>query len=135
MEFGWFLTGLAYCALAYPEKRQELEVPASQVYKLLTKKQGDRGFFGHQSALSVFAGMLRGRIGSFADQVYPIYALTQFSKAFQHPDALAARFVVQTEYAKSRDRADSGGGTTMLHPDALPRAILFPQFTSTRWPR
>ncbi len=88
MELSWFLTGLAYCALAYPEKRQELEVPASQVYKLLTKNQGDRGFFGHQSTSVSFAGMLRGRIGSFADQVYPIYALTQFSKAFQHPDAL-----------------------------------------------
>jgi hypothetical protein len=34
------------------------------------------------------AGKLRGRIGSFADQVYPSYALSVFARAFNRKEAL-----------------------------------------------
>src|SRR5208282_4187357 len=33
-------------------------------------------------------GRLRGRIGSFADQIYPIYAMSKFAKIFQLEDPL-----------------------------------------------
>lgn len=87
MEIAWFLTGVSYWASAFPEKRTQLQQIAFDTYKLLTKNQGDRGFFGHQAQSGSFAGLLRGRVGSFADQVYPIYGMTQFAKAYGHEEA------------------------------------------------
>ncbi len=89
MEVAWFLTGLSYWAQAYPEKLRSLEPVAFETYRVMTKNQGDRGFFGHLSTSGSLAGAVRGRIGSFADQVYPIYAMAQFSKAYQHEEAAA----------------------------------------------
>jgi hypothetical protein len=40
------------------------------------------------STKNSLAGRLRGRIGSFADQIYPIYAMSKFAKAFQVEDPL-----------------------------------------------
>jgi hypothetical protein len=87
MDLAWFLTGLSYWGQAFPEKLQSLEPVAFETYKILTKNQGERGFFGHLSTSSSLAGMVRGRTGSFADQVYPMYAMAQFSKAYQHEEA------------------------------------------------
>jgi hypothetical protein len=87
MELAWFLTGLSYCGLAHPEKRREFEPLAFETYRILTRNQGARGFFGHSSRTGSLAGWSRGRIGSFADQVYPIYAFAQFAKAYQHDEA------------------------------------------------
>ena len=33
------------------------------------------------------AGVVRGRVGSFADQVYPIFAMAHFSQVFGHQEA------------------------------------------------
>jgi hypothetical protein len=80
MELAWFLTGLAYgLRLGQPGTADFLE-DARSVYELLKKNQGPGGTFGHLAAAGSLAGALRGRIGSFADQVYPIYAFSQFSK-------------------------------------------------------
>ena len=87
MELAWFLTGLSYWGLACPEKLPEMERLAFDTYKALTKNRGEQGFLGHLARSGSVAGMLRGRVGSFADQVYPIYAMTQFSKAYQHQEA------------------------------------------------
>lgn len=87
MELAWFLTGLSYWGQRCPEKLQRLEPLAFETYRKLTKNQGQRGFFGHLSTSSSLAGITRGRIGSFADQVYPIYAMAQFSRAYQHEEA------------------------------------------------
>jgi hypothetical protein len=87
MELAWYLTGLSYCALAHPQNRKRLEPVAFETYRRLTQNQGGRGFFGHQSTFSSLVGMVRGRIGSFADQVYPLYGMAQFSKAFQHEES------------------------------------------------
>jgi hypothetical protein len=87
MELAWFLTGLSYWGQAYPEKLPQLESVAFETYKMLTKNQGERGFFGHLSTSGSVAGLTRGRIGSFADQVYPIYAMAQFSRAYRHEEA------------------------------------------------
>lgn len=87
MELAWFLTGLSYWAELDSQKRKQLELLSLETYKLLTKNQGERGFFGHLSRSGSLAGRARGRIGSFADQVYPIYAMAQFSKAYGHEDA------------------------------------------------
>jgi hypothetical protein len=87
MELAWFLTGLSYWVLAFPNQRPQLENLAVQTYERLKASQGERGFFGHLCSTSSFMGMVRGRIGSFADQVYPIYAMTHFSRAFCEGEA------------------------------------------------
>ena len=75
-----FSPGSSYgLALGQPGTADFLE-DARSVYELLKKNQGPGGTFGHLAAAGSLAGALRGRIGSFADQVYPIYAFSQFAK-------------------------------------------------------
>jgi len=89
MHLAWFLIGISYWAESYPNKRDELESLALATYDALTKNQGDRGFFGHLSTSQSLAGFARGRIGSFADQVYPIYGMAQFGKVYGNVDAIS----------------------------------------------
>ncbi len=84
MELAWFLTGLSYWGLAFPNQLPHLESLALATYDKLKNNQGEHGLFGHLCTSSTLTGIVRGRIGSFADQVYPIYAMTQFSRAFGH---------------------------------------------------
>jgi hypothetical protein len=88
MELAWLLTGLSYAAPAVPATNAELTDLAVQIYQLLKQNQGGHGIFGHQATKRTVAGVLRGRIGSFADQAYPIYALTRFAQAFKVHAAL-----------------------------------------------
>lgn len=83
MELAWFLAGLSHAALACPEKLSDLRNLAVETHHRLEKNQGKSGFFGHQSTTKSVAGFFRGRIGSFADQIYPIYAMSKFAVAFQ----------------------------------------------------
>lgn len=88
MELAWFLAGLAHAAEAVPGLANSLMDLAVDTYHRLEENRGESGLFGHMGAKSSFAGRLRGRIGSFADQVYPIYALSKFSKVFEVEDPL-----------------------------------------------
>jgi hypothetical protein len=87
MELAWVLSGLSHAQLAKPGKNGNVTDLAKWVYDLLVANQGSSGIFGHQSGRRTM-GILRGRIGTFADQVYPIYALSKFAEAFQMQDAL-----------------------------------------------
>jgi hypothetical protein len=87
MEVAWFLTGLSYWGLTRPEKLNELQALTYRTYELLKRNQDQGGFFGHLATRGSLPGMVRGRIGSFADQVYPIYAMAQFFKAYGHEEA------------------------------------------------
>jgi len=87
MELAWLLTGLAEARLACPAL-EELTGVAEDVYRVLHQNQWKHGFFGHSSRSASLAGKVRGRYGSFADQVYPIVALTAASRAFGWATAL-----------------------------------------------
>lgn len=87
MDLSWFLTGLSYWAEVDPQKQRQLEALCLETYRNLTTNQGERGFFTHLSTVGSLEGRVRGRIGSFADQVYPIYGMAQFSKVFGHEEA------------------------------------------------
>ncbi len=87
MEMAWLLTGLSYWALARPETSQGLKPLATEVYRRLEANQGKHGFFGHSSGKGSLTGRMRGWIGSFADQVYPTYAMALFSKVYGHREA------------------------------------------------
>jgi hypothetical protein len=90
MELAWFLSGLAHAQLMGPfeHDQKSLQQAASRTYNLLAANQGDYGLFAHSAGLTMF-GRLRSYIGSFADQVYPIYALSKYGQAFGVPEAVA----------------------------------------------
>ena len=88
MELAWFLSGLAHWGLTCPEKLDELRDPAYETYRLMSNNQGEGGFFGHLARNRSIGGGIRGWVGSFADQVYPIYAMTKLGKAYQDGAAL-----------------------------------------------
>jgi hypothetical protein len=89
MELAWFLSGLAHWGLACPEKLNKWKDLAYETYRILGNNQGAGGFFGHGARSGSVSGRIRGWIGSFADQVYPIYAMTKLSQAYQ--DGAAAQ--------------------------------------------
>ena len=87
MEIAWFLAGISHLKLAGFNRLPELTDLAVRASRLLEANRGPHGLFGHQAARGV-VGSLRARIGTFADQVYPIYALTRFAQAFGEAKAL-----------------------------------------------
>jgi hypothetical protein len=90
MELAWFLAGLSHAALACPEKLSDLRSLADKTYQRLKPNQGPSGFFGHLGTTKSVAGFFRGRVGSFADQIYPVYAMSKFAVAFQMEAAAGA---------------------------------------------
>ena len=127
MELAWFLTGLSNWVLARPEKQSRLRDLAFQTFALLKKNRGEQGFFGHLTRRASVSGMARGRIGSFADQVYPIYAMTRFSQAYQEESAL------QMALQCGRGLCDAQGslGQWWWHYDSLSGRVLegYPVFS------
>ena len=115
MEIAWFLTGLSNWALACPEKQSRLRDLAFQTFAMLKKNRGEQGFFGHLTRGGSVTGMTRGRIGSFADQVYPIYALTRFSQAYQEENALQAAL----QCGRGLCEAQGPSGQWWWHYDSL----------------
>jgi hypothetical protein len=87
MSLAWFLTGVSYYSRVLGEDK-ELSSIARQTYDLLVANQGKFGYFSHQASRGSLKGTLRGHIGSFADQVYPIYGMAQFFKGFGDESAL-----------------------------------------------
>jgi hypothetical protein len=88
MELSWFLTGLSYVQFANQSVGSKVRDLAFKIYRLIRANQGRAGGFGHLAAGGSLLGFLRGRIGSFADQVYPIYAFSKFAEAFAVRGAL-----------------------------------------------
>jgi hypothetical protein len=88
MEMAWLLAGLAHIRLADVAGLKELSPLAFRLYRLLSQNQGAEGIFGHQAAGRSYRDRLRSRLGSFADQVYPIYALSKFAQAWGVDEAV-----------------------------------------------
>jgi hypothetical protein len=88
MEMAWFLAGLTHGALAGLKCIPGLEGLAERSYHVVCNNQGSKGIFGHCGWGRNSARAFRGRLGSFADQVYPIYAFSKFDSAFAHGEAL-----------------------------------------------
>ena len=87
MNLAWFLTGVSYYSQVSDEGKK-LSGIARETYNLLIANQGKFGYFSHQASRTSLKSALRGHIGSFADQVYPIYGMTQFFHAFGDESAL-----------------------------------------------
>jgi hypothetical protein len=88
MELAWVLAALAHMRLADVTGVGDFSPLAFRTYGLLIKNQSAEGIFGHQAPGKSYAGKLRGRLGSFADQVYPVYALSKFAQAWGVDEAV-----------------------------------------------
>lgn len=82
MELAWFLAGLSHAILARPEELSELRDLAFRSYSLVKRNQGEQGIFRHVARTGSPFDKLRCGIGTFADQVYPIYAMSKFWQAY-----------------------------------------------------
>ena len=87
-ELAWFLAGLAHAGLASPGLIPDLTATATETYRRLKENQGESGLFGHLSTRNSVTGFIRGRIGSFADQIYPVYSMAKFATAFHLEEPL-----------------------------------------------
>lgn len=87
MELSWFLAGLAHGALA-GQAIAGLADLAGNCLEIIRKNQGRNGIFGHLGGGAGVTGAFRGRLGSFADQVYPIYAFSKYAAAFSREEVL-----------------------------------------------
>lgn len=88
MELAWFLTGLCHSAMATETAPGYFKELATKTYEILIRNQGERGMFGHIATNGSVSGVLRGRVGSFADQVYPIYGMTRYGQAYGDKGAI-----------------------------------------------
>jgi hypothetical protein len=102
MELAWFLAGLAHAAETSPKLVGTLTDLSVETYHRIEENQGKHGLFGHMGTKNSLAGRLRGRIGSFADQVYPIYAMSKFAKIFQVEDPLAPALECATAICRAQ---------------------------------
>jgi hypothetical protein len=127
MDLAWFLTGLSNWALACPEQQPRLRDLAYQTFALLKKNRGEQGFFGHLARGGSMIGVTRGRIGSFADQVYPVYAMTRFYQAYQEESALQ----MALQCGRGLCEAQGSLGQWWWHYDSLGGGVLegYPVFS------
>jgi hypothetical protein len=119
MELSWLLTGISYAKAKMGSLLQKDEKLAEQIYSSILCNYGGKGIFRHLGTQGL-SGMLRGRIGSFADQVYPSYALSVFAQAFNRKEALDPAI----EVAKAVCRLQGKLGQWWWHYDAKSGGVL-----------
>ena len=119
MELSWLLTGLSYSKERTRSLLQNDAKLAEQVYAAILGNYGGKGIFRHLGTHDL-SGKLRGRIGSFADQVYPTYALSVFAQAFNRKEALDPAI----ETAKALCRLQGELGQWWWHYDAKSGGVL-----------
>lgn len=120
MELSWFLSGLAHWSLACPHTLSRVRDLATETYRLLKSNQGEHGLFSHLADKKGFSGLMRGRIGSFADQIYPVYALAKFSQAY----GLAKASERALDCALTLCELQGNLGQWWWHYDAVTRRVL-----------
>ena len=86
----WFLAGIAHARLACPGTIPDLTDIAVDTYHLLQDNQSEGAIFGHAGFPGFFQRAFCNRFGTFADQIYAIYALTTFARAFQIEEPLGS---------------------------------------------
>jgi hypothetical protein len=83
-----FLAGIAHARMACPRALPDLTDVAVDAYHLLQDNQSEGGIFGLAMSPGFFQRTFWRRFGTFADQIYSIYALATFARAFQIEEPL-----------------------------------------------
>jgi hypothetical protein len=138
MELAWFLTGMTYSYLCNSHVADYSRNIIFETYYRLLRNQQPNGLFNHSQNPSP-VGKLRSHLASFADQVYPIYALALFGETFAEPEALNRARVCAEKICKLQGplgqwwwHYDSRAGKTVgyypvysVHQDSMaPMALL-----------
>jgi hypothetical protein len=89
-SLAWFLAGIAHVQLANAGAGSELTDVAVDAYHLMQDNQGECGIFGHAGCSGYLTRAFYNRFGTFADQIYSIYALSVFARAYQIEEPLAS---------------------------------------------
>jgi hypothetical protein len=87
MELSWLLTGLLLASTFDKNFKNSIGSLPVETYNRIRQNYGGQGVFRHEAKISI-NGKLRGKIGSFADQVYPIYAFSLYSQQMNNEEAL-----------------------------------------------
>jgi hypothetical protein len=106
MEVAWYLTGIANCYLAGHGDLPGLAEQTVAARQILEGNCGVSGVYGHLSRTRSWTGFVRGRIGTFADQVYPTIAFARLSQALQ--DGKARQIAQRTAQKMCELQAPSG---------------------------
>lgn len=114
MELSWLLTGVSYAAISSPVIKNTVRKTAHALFEIIKNNYGGHGIFGHCNGRNLFR-KFRCRLGSFADQVYPAYAFTAFSRAFDNREALK----IALECAKQICALQGNLGQWWWHYDAV----------------
>jgi len=120
MEVAWYLTGVAACCLAGYADLPGLAAQAAAARHILEANCGDSGVYGHLSRDRSLPGWVRGRVGSFADQVYPTIAFARLSQALQ--DEKAGRMALRT--AKKMCELQGSLGEWCWHYDSVSGKVV-----------
>ena len=113
MELGWFLMGLTYACRAEGQLRQ-FEPPRVEPYRLLQATTETTVSRAHGQAVIHWPESVRGHVGSFADQVYPIFAMAHFGQVFGVKEALQNSLDAPALFADCKVLWANGGGITIL---------------------
>jgi hypothetical protein len=89
-ELAWFLSGLAHAKFVHPEASRDLADVAVETYHKLQENQGEDGVFGHQRPTHSPGSFFGSGFGTFADQIFSVYAFSKFAQAFQVEEPLEA---------------------------------------------
>ena len=87
-ELTWFLAGLSHAKKTHGEATRDFTDLAVEAYRKLDGNQCEEGIFSHWGTTARFGGWLGSRFGTFTDQAFAIYALSQFASAFQVDEPL-----------------------------------------------
>jgi hypothetical protein len=120
MDLALFLAGLAHHSSAEVGRLSDLTDQGVQAFHLLKGNQGEEGIFGHCARRKSVAGIVRGRIGSFVDQSYSIYALSKAAQAYSLEQAATTAL----DCALTICQAQGPLGQWWWHYDALTGRVL-----------
>lgn len=84
----WFLAGIAHARAANPRTAFDLTDVAVETYHLLLDNQSEYGLFRSFGVARSIGDIGCKRFGTFEDQMYAIYALTAFARAFDIEEPL-----------------------------------------------
>ncbi|MBS1841106.1 MAG: hypothetical protein JSS69_03440 [Acidobacteria bacterium] len=84
-----FLAGVSHARIAEKAGVPDLCDAALMAYQLLQKNQGESGIFCQSSLCWKARSLIHSRFGRFNDQMYSIYALCMFARAYRLEEPLA----------------------------------------------
>jgi hypothetical protein len=139
MEVAWYLTGMASCYLAGHGDLPGVAEQVAAARRILESNCGTSGVYGHTSRSGSLTQRIRGRFGSFADQVYPTIAFARLSHVLQDEKArgMALRTAEKMcelqasfgewcwQYDSVSGRVVSRYGVYSVHQSAMAPMMLF----------